>query len=155
MPNNSGEPNATARIMDAFERFQGQIMRVHAPHLLELSLTLAQMRALYLVAAQGPMRMSEIAERLGTAASTTTGVVDGLVRLELLTRREDPNDRRQVVVRTTEAGRERLEDFHELGRGRLRDLLERIEDPHGLAAIEQALNLLTDAAQRLHEDTTR
>ena len=154
MPNNSVEPNAE-RVMDAFERFHATLMRVHAPHLLELSLTLAQMRTLYLVAAEGTLRMSEVAERLGTAASTSTGVVDGLVQMGLLERDADPGDRRQVLVRTTDAGRERLEDFHELGRGRLRDMLARIEQTQGLETIERALTLLTDAAERLHKDTIR
>lgn len=139
--------------MEAFERFQAALMRVHVPHFLELNLTQAQLRTLYLVAAQGPLRMSEIAERQGIAASTSTGVVDALVHLDLLERLEDPKDRRQVLVRTTEAGRERLEDFHELGRGRLRDMLARIDDPDGIATIERSLNLLTDAAERLHEES--
>ena len=158
MPNNSVEPNADPHVdpvMDAFERFHATLMRVHVPHLLELSLTLAQMRTLYLVAAEGTLRMSELAERLGTAASTSTGVVDGLVQMGLLERDADPGDRRQVLVRTTDAGRERLEDFHELGRGRLRDMLARLENPDDLGTIERALTLLTDAAQRLHEDTIR
>jgi DNA-binding MarR family transcriptional regulator len=154
VPNNSVEPNAEP-VMDAFERFHATLMRVHAPHLLELSLTLAQMRTLYLVAAEGTLRMSEVAERLGTAASTSSGVVDGLVQLNLLQRDADAGDRRQVLVRTTDAGRERLEDFHELGRGRLRELLARLEEPDDLATIERALTLLTDAAERLHEDTIR
>jgi DNA-binding MarR family transcriptional regulator len=162
MPNNSVEPNPEPnpqphadRVMDAFERFQATLMRVHVPHLLELSLTLAQMRTLYLVAAEGTMRMSEVAERLGTAASTSTGVVDGLVQLNLLERDADPGDRRQVLVRTTEAGRVRLEDFHELGRGRLRGMLARLDDRTELETVERALTLLTDAAERLHEDTIR
>ncbi|HSK93178.1 MAG TPA: MarR family transcriptional regulator [Candidatus Angelobacter sp.] len=139
--------------MSSYERFQGWIMKVHVPHFLELNLTLAQLRTLYLVTAAGPMRMSEVADRLGTAPSTTTGVVDGLVALGLLERGEDAGDRRHVVVRTTHAARERLEDFHELGRGRLRELLERFESREALAEVEHAIDLLTDAAMRLNEDT--
>lgn len=165
MPNHADEPNASSganngeqdpieRVLGAYERFQVWIMKVHAPHFLELNLTLAQLRALYLVAAAGPMRMSEVAERLGTAPSTTTGVVDGLVSLGLLERGEAPGDRRHVVVRTTDAARERLEDFHQLGRGRLRELLERFETPESLAEVERAIDLLAHAARQLNEDTT-
>ncbi|HJP71331.1 MAG TPA: MarR family transcriptional regulator [Candidatus Limnocylindria bacterium] len=151
MPNNSVDANDS--VMAAFERFQAALMRVHVPHFLELNLTQAQLRTLYVVAAEGPLRMSEVAHRQDIAASTSTGVVDALVQLDLLERVEDPNDRRQVLVRTTPAGRERLDDFHELGRGRLRDMLARIDDPDGVATIERALTLLTDAAERLHEDS--
>lgn len=113
---------------------------------MELSLTLAQLKALYLVASSGPMRMSEVADRLGTAASTTSGVIDGLVQLELVERLEDPADRRQVLVGATPAAAERLEDFSELGHRRIRDLLAHIQSPDDLVTIERAIDLLADAA---------
>ena len=141
-------------VIAAFDRFHATLSRLHVPHFLELSLTLAQLKALYLIVTNGPMRMTEIAERLGTAPSTSTGVVDGLVQLGLLERHEDPADRRQVVVEATAAARERLEDFSELGRGRLRAMLARVERDKDLRTIERALTLLTDAASGIDEDTT-
>ena len=141
-------------VIAAFDRFHATLSRLHVPHFLELSLTLAQLKALYLIVTNGPMRMTEIAERLGTAPSTSTGVVDGLVQLGLLERHEDPADRRQVVVEATAAARERLEDFSELGRERLREMLARIERDSDLRTIERALTLLTDAAGGITEDTT-
>lgn len=132
--------------MAAYGRFHTWISRLHAPHFVELTLTLAQLKTLYLVSAAGPMRMSAVAEQLGTAPSTTSGVVDGLVGLGLLERFEDPADRRQVLVRATPAARERLSDFSELSLTRLRELLARIGTERDLAAIEHAINLLADAA---------
>ena len=90
--------------------------------------------------------MSEVAERRGTAASTTSGVVDGLVHLDLLERVEDPADRRQVLVRPTAGAAERLEDFSELGHRRIRELLGEIRSPDDLVIIERAIELLADAA---------
>jgi DNA-binding MarR family transcriptional regulator len=58
------------------------------------------------------MRMSEVAERMGTTASTASGVVDGLVQRGLVDRVEDPADRRQVLVRATAAAQEQLEHVH-------------------------------------------
>lgn len=138
--------------MAAYERFHAWITKLHVPHFLELTLTLAQLKTLYLVTAAGPMRMSEVAERLGTAPSTTSGVVDGLVQLALLERVEDPADRRQVLVRATPAAHETLEDFHDLSRTRLRELLARIGDERNLDVIEHAIDLLTDAAGSTAED---
>ena len=115
--NISSGPNEDliGRVIAAYDRFYASIARLHAPHVIELSLTLAQLKALYLIASSGSMRMSEVAERLGTAASTTSEVVHGLVQLGLLERLEDPADRRQVLVRPTPAAAERLEDFSRAG----------------------------------------
>lgn len=140
--------------MAAYERFHAWISRLHVPHFLELSLTLAQLKTLYLVSAAGPMRMSEVAERLGTAPSTTSGVVDGLAQLGLLEREEDPADRRQVVVRATDKAHATLEDFHDLGRTRLIALLARIEREDDLITIERAIDLLADAAGSTAEELT-
>jgi len=119
-----------------------------------LSLTLTQLKTLYLIAATGPIRMSQIADRLGTAPSTSTGVVDALVDLGLLERLEDRADRRQVVVQATDAARQLLEDFSELGRSRLRDLLDRIDRDTDLRTIERAITLLTDAAGDIDKEST-
>jgi DNA-binding MarR family transcriptional regulator len=140
------------RVIAAYERFHAAITRLHVPHFLELSLTLAQLKTLYLVAASGPLRMSEVAERLGTAPSTTSGVVDGLVHQGLLERVEDTTDRRQVHVRATAASRETLEDFHDLSRTQLRAILARIESEAELATIERAVDLLTDATGSATEE---
>ena len=140
------------RVVAAYERFHAWITKLHVPHFLELTLTLAQLKTLYLVAAAGPLRMSEVAERLGTAPSTTSGVVDGLVHLDLLERVEDPADRRQVLVRATAKAHETLEDFHDLSRTRLRGLLARIADEEDLDTIEHAIDLLAGAAGRTAED---
>jgi DNA-binding MarR family transcriptional regulator len=147
-PNLSPKPNdrAVEDAVEAWDRFHLALMRLHVPDFVELKLTLAQLKALYLVAATGPMRMTQVAERLGTAPSTTTGVVDGLVQLGLLERNEDSADRRQVVVQATDAAQERLEHFSELGRSRLRELLARIEHERDRRTIERAITLLTDAA---------
>ena len=134
------------RVIASYGRFHAWLTKAHVPDFLELSLTLAQLRALYLVTASGPMSMSHVAERLGTAPSTATGVIDGLVQLELLERAEDPADRRQVVVGPTAAAHERLEAFSELSRRRLRELLGHIQSPDDLVTIERAIDLLTDAA---------
>jgi DNA-binding MarR family transcriptional regulator len=154
VPNISSKPTEAAleRVIVAYERFHAWITKLHVPHFLELNLTLAQLKTLYLVSASGPLRMSEVADRLGTAPSTTSGVVDGLVHLDLLERVADPADRRQVLVRPTAAAHRTLEDFHDLSRTRLRELLGHITDEGDLAAIEHAIDLLADAAGSTAED---
>jgi DNA-binding MarR family transcriptional regulator len=160
MPNNPRRPNSRAdskdaareRVIGSFDRFHAWLTKAHVPDFLELNLTMAQMRAMYLVVAAGPMRMSQVAERLGTAPSSATGLVDALVETGMLERIEDPADRRQVLVRATPAAHTRIEAFSELNRTRLRSLLAEIRSADELVTIERAIDLLTDAAGRAERD---
>jgi DNA-binding MarR family transcriptional regulator len=138
--------------MEAYESFHRQMSALHAPELLELDLTLAQLKAVYLVAVAGPIRMGALSVQLGTAISTTSEVVDRLVHAGLLARDVDPGDRRQVLVRATPQALRRLEDMSELGRDRMRDLLERIPTINDIETIERAVRLLADAAAGCNED---
>ncbi len=144
---------AVDRTMEAYERFHRRIAALHAPEVADLHVTLAQIKTLYLVAASGPIRISALAVRLGTAVSTTSGVVDRLVGIGLLERCEDASDRRQVLVSATHKAIQQLEDMSELGRERMRELLLRLPTADDVATVEQALSLLADAAASLTGDT--
>jgi DNA-binding MarR family transcriptional regulator len=58
----------------------------------------------------GPLTNREVAELAGVSSPTATRMVDGLVGRELVTRIEDPSDRRAVVISLTSAGRRALSD---------------------------------------------
>ena len=57
----------------------------------------------------GPLTNRELAELAGISAPTATRMVDGMLQRKLLTRIEDPIDRRAVVISLTDAGRAALE----------------------------------------------
>lgn len=70
-----------------------------------LGVTPAQVRALRtLDRCDGPIRMSELAERLGIARRSATSVVDDLAARGLVRRRDDPTDRRATTVEVTVDG---------------------------------------------------
>jgi DNA-binding MarR family transcriptional regulator len=52
------------------------------------------------------LTMSELSRRLIVSNGAITGLVDKLVDAGLVTRREDPNDRRSMIVRLTRKGRD-------------------------------------------------
>jgi len=131
-------------ILAVFDGLMHRLMASHAPELNLIDLTMSQTKALYLVLAAGQLRMSELAARLGITSSTATGVVDGLVSQGLLTRHEDPADRRQVVVNATAEAEATLESFRELNSRRMREMLAHV-NATDLAVVEQALRIL-DAA---------
>lgn len=135
------------RVVAAYGTLMHRISSAHAPEFLEVGVTMSQAKVLYLVLAQPGLRMSDLAARLGVSLSTVSGVVDRLVDQGLLTRGDDPADRRQVVVRVTDAGTTQLELFRELNAGQVRALLSRVDDAD-LVVVERALDVLAAAASR-------
>src|SRR6185437_15650046 len=67
--------------------------------------TLAQYRALVVLASRGPQRLVDLAGALGVAPSTAGRMCDRLVRKGLARRHRGRSDRRAVLVAITPAGR--------------------------------------------------
>jgi DNA-binding MarR family transcriptional regulator len=135
-----GERDARlARIQAAHERLMTLLAATHTAEFLEVGMTMSQAKVLYLVASAGEIHMAELPARLGVSLSTVSGLVD---------RREDPADRRQVLVRPTEGGMAAMDRFHDLNARQLRGLLDRV-DPADLPQIERAYALLVEAAASL------
>jgi DNA-binding MarR family transcriptional regulator len=72
-------------------------------------MTSTQRLAAFETVIAGPLRLSELAERMGVTAPTASRAVDGLVELGLLERLPDPGDRRAVRIDVTESGRKDVE----------------------------------------------
>lgn len=118
---------------------------VHAPEFLEIQVTMPQAKLMYLLGAGGDLHMSELVARLGVSLSTISGLVDRVVDHGLAHRREDPADRRQVVVGLTAAGTAFIDRFRELGAGQLRELLVLLDDEE-LDSVRRSTAALTRAA---------
>jgi DNA-binding MarR family transcriptional regulator len=71
-----------------------------------LGLNLTRYRALSVVSGIGPCTMSELADFTAVDRTTLTRTVDQLVETALVERTTPREDRRQVVLTLTEAGRE-------------------------------------------------
>ena len=76
--------------------------------------TIAQCHVLLAVEESGEPSVSEIAAVLELDASTLSRTVDGLVKAELLSRREDPDNRRRQLVSLSENGRKKAESINNL-----------------------------------------
>ncbi len=60
----------------------------------------------------GPLRMADLARRLGVEKAALTGLVDRVERRSLVERRPVPGDRRSVDVVLTDAGASAVDVFH-------------------------------------------
>ena len=107
MPRNVDSPSAsqqelTQALHDFFQaarRARGRAARDPAPGVLSL----AQYHLLDPLAA-GPRTNRELAELAGISAPTATRMIDGLLDRKLVSRVEDPIDRRAVVISLTSKG---------------------------------------------------
>jgi DNA-binding MarR family transcriptional regulator len=142
-PNHPVRP-AIGRTLAAYEAFEQRLMAVHAPEFTAFDLTMAQAKLLYVVTVAGDLSMSEIAGRLGVTTSTASGAVEHLVSVGLLSRVDDPANRRQVRVSVTPHGRDALEQMRELTVRQLQELLNPLDDAQ-LDVVEHAIRILTDA----------
>ncbi|TMC00021.1 MAG: MarR family transcriptional regulator [Chloroflexi bacterium] len=79
-------------------------------------------RALYARRVRRPVGRRDIADALGVAASTVTGITDRLVKQGLIERREDTADRRVVRLTLTADGRRLTTEVGEVSRTYLREV---------------------------------
>jgi DNA-binding MarR family transcriptional regulator len=153
----STERPAVERALQAVEALQLRLASAHAAEFTALELTMSQAKLLYVVMAHGPLTMSEVAGQLGVTLSTASGAVDHLVSAGLLTRADDPANRRQVLVTVTRVGLTTLEQMREFGERQLRSLFDHIPDAD-VAVVERAMEILTaaiDDAERRPGPTTQ
>ncbi len=143
---------SVGRVLDATDELMHRLSEGHSAEFLEIGITMPQAKVLYLAAADGGLRMSVLAARLRVTLSTVSGLVDRLVDAGLVARRDDPLDRRQVLVSVTPAGQTLIERFRELNRRQLRELLERLSDDD-LAVVDRAIGLLLREANETPDPT--
>jgi DNA-binding MarR family transcriptional regulator len=91
---------------------------------LNSDMTVAQLRILLVLQTQGPSRMGSIASVTGVTLPTATGVVENLVRKELVIRERDPQDRRLVICKLSPEGQELINKLWMSGRFQMENLLD-------------------------------
>jgi DNA-binding MarR family transcriptional regulator len=152
-PNDSARsqdaPGTVPTVTAAYERFMRRLQAQRAPDVVDIEISMAQVKVLHVVAAAPDgLAMSQLAVRVGTSLSTVSGLVERLVDHGYLARHADPTDRRQVVVAVLPAAVELMDRFRELGRRLFRDLIERVADDD-LSTLTRAFDILERAAADL------
>ena len=88
--------------------------------------TIAQYRALVVLASRGPLRIAGLAEALDVTPSTAGRMCDRLVRKGLVRRHRARGDRRVVLVSITLQGREVVEEATARRRALIAEILGRL-----------------------------
>jgi DNA-binding MarR family transcriptional regulator len=122
------------------------------PEWLMTDMTVAQLRVLLLLHTEGPSRMSSIAATLGIAVSTATGIIDNLVRKELVIRSADTEDRRVVICGLSPRGQAVINSIWIYGQLQMKKLLNGLSPEQLEKAKEVAEMLLANVkTQRVNQ----
>ncbi|HYQ65206.1 MarR family winged helix-turn-helix transcriptional regulator [Actinophytocola sp.] len=125
----SSVESVTDKVMD----FLSRLKKSGEAHILGvargLDLSFSQMRALFVLAdSQRELAVHELATLLGLSMATAGRAVQGLARADMVTRREDHQDRRVKRVRLSEHGRQFVDGLLQAHRDAVRDCLESLSD---------------------------
>jgi DNA-binding MarR family transcriptional regulator len=101
---------------------------------------------LFLVRANPDITTNALAARLRITVSTVSGLVDKLVRADLIERRSDPGDRRVIPLRLTEEGQAVAGEIGEKGAHLMESIAEALSQD--LESVTECLEQVVEAARK-------
>jgi len=105
------------------------------------TLTVPQMRALMFIGRHPETNLSALAEHLGIGLTGASGLVDRLVRDDLVARDTDPHERRKIRLTVTAAGQARRDQALSAARRSMTARLAGLSSEE-LATVNDALRIL-------------
>jgi len=141
--------NLDAKLDEAiriYRLFTGSIQTSTTGAWLNLDLPIAQMRVLLILTLRHPTAtVGMLGEELHIGLPAASRLVERLIREELVTRGEDPEDRRRILVRLSPRGEALMESIGGVMRDRMRSLLSQLPEDdldallRGLRALESII----------------
>lgn len=144
------------KLIKEIVRLQKQIGHAVGQHALsswmDMSLTIGQLKSLFFIDSERTTNLRKLAAFLGTTPPNVTGIVERLVEQGLVTRQDNPDDRRMLMLQTTDKSKALLAKLRENGINRLSGILAQLSLAD-LSALAQGLTALARAAQHNKEKT--
>ncbi len=116
-----------------------------------LPLTIAQLKSLFFISNQGSTNLGKLAAALGVTPTNTTGIVERLVKQGLVSRTENPEDRRMLLLRATDKGEELVTSLRERRRGHMSEVSAHMSVDE-LTTLAQGFASLVKATQAYEEE---
>ncbi|MEE8619739.1 MAG: MarR family transcriptional regulator [Dehalococcoidia bacterium] len=121
--------------------------KAHEPHpWLHLELTREQLRVMFLLSFKGRISPGEVATSFGVPRANVTSIIDRLVDKGLISRQENPDDRRSYILSLTVEGKSQVERLREIGAAKIKGVLERMPD-NALVSLQMGLEALIRALE--------
>ena len=118
---------------------------------IELSLTIAQLKSLFFIADREKTNFKKLADALGVTPPNVTGIIDRLVEHGLVSRTENPEDRRIMLLQTTVKGRNLLHTLQDNRASHMASILGQLS-PEELSSLNLGMNALVKAARIFNKD---
>jgi DNA-binding MarR family transcriptional regulator len=134
-----------SHILDTQRQLRRQFTEDQPHPLLEVNLTMSQLKVMIILARLDGASGQELARRTGVGLATLTGIVDRLVAQHLVIRREDARDRRVRRLELTPTGGEVVDRVIAAGEEHHQRLLQRLDLP-ALELVAHAFDLILDSA---------
>ena len=146
-----------ARLIEEVVQLQrriGHTMGQYAPHAwMDLNLTIGQLKSLFFIDFQGSTNFKKLADVLGVTPPNVTGIIDRLVGQGLVSRKENPEDRRMFLLKTTDKGKALLARLRESRLSHISDILMQLSLEE-LATLAQGLTAVARAVEHNREKHT-
>ena len=98
--------------------------------------------------------MHELALALGVTPGNVTSIIDRTVGQGLVKRSESPDDRRIVLLKLTDKGRETIAKIHDMGRLHMKRVLEKMSREELAALVLGGKAFLTSMEKDFEETTS-
>ena len=135
-----------------YRRYVAALVSFHLAAADDVGLSGTDYQATNLLGLDGPLTSGDLAARLGLTTGATTRLIDRLSEAGYVRRREDPQDRRRVLVEHTGRIPARLTKHLRTVQGPIRDVLAGLSDEERagvVAYLEGATEAYRDASSAL------
>ena len=118
---------------------------------MRLSLTVPQVKSLFYITNHGTTNFKNLAAALKVTQSNLTGVIDRLVEQDMVSRKENSEDRRMMLLKATDKGEALVTDLRERRISHLSQALSEL-NPEDLNTITKGLALLVEVTEAQDRD---
>jgi MarR family 2-MHQ and catechol resistance regulon transcriptional repressor len=151
----NSDPITAARLWLVIMRSHRALGLLAERSIAQAGLGLTDFAALEALLHKGPLRISEIQEKVGLASGSMTAAVDRLEKLGLIVRKASPVDRRARVVELTPQGRRLARDCFERHAKDLEALMSALSQKEMQQLYGSIKKLGLSAAEKLEKQETR
>lgn len=147
MPVPSGEGAETDPLVAALLTASRALVAVSARSLSQVQerVTLPQFRLLVLLDSRGVLSLRRLAAELAVQPSTALRMVDRLTAAGMVDRRDNPSDRREVLIALTPPGQDVVDTVTRQRRAEIRDIVDAMPRQRRVQAVA-ALDAFAEAA---------